>query len=65
MIIGKIKECVDYQTIDIDLKKIKTKKELLNKVATDLNFPAIRENSWDAFAIGLEFYMNLLIPLMQ
>lgn len=49
MIIGKINEGVDYQNIDIDLKGIKTKKELLNKVAKELNFPAIEENSWDAF----------------
>ena len=50
MIIGKIKEGVDYQNIDIDLKGIKTKKELLYKVSKELNFPIIGEDNWDAFS---------------
>ena len=49
MIIGEIKKGVKYNNIEIDLKGIKSQKELLYKVGKELHFPVVGENNWDAF----------------
>ena len=49
MIIGEIKKGVKYHNIEIDLKGIKGKKDLLYKVSKELHFPEVGENNWDAF----------------
>lgn len=49
MIIGKIDKNLKYETIEIDLAGIETRKDLLYKVSKELNFPIIDEDNWDAF----------------
>ena len=49
MIIGQIDKNLKYETIEIDLQGIETKKDLLYKVSKELNFPIWDENNWDAF----------------
>lgn len=49
MIIGNINKNLHYETIEIDLNGIKTKKSLLYKVSKELNFPLWDENNWNAF----------------
>ena len=49
MIIGNIDKNIKYETIEIDLSGIETKKDLLYKVSKELNFPLWGENNWDAF----------------
>ena len=49
MIIGNIDSNLNYETIEIDLKDISTRKDLLYKVSKELNFPLWDENNWDAF----------------
>ena len=49
MIIGEINKDVVYETIEIDLKGIQTKKALLYTVSKELNFPIWDENNWDSF----------------
>ena len=50
MIIGRIDNNLKYETIEIDLQGIETKKDLLYKVSKELNFPIWDENNWNAFS---------------
>ena len=49
MIIGNVNDEIQYETIEIDLKGIQSKKDLLYTVSKELNFPMWDENNWDAF----------------
>jgi hypothetical protein len=49
MIIGNVNDDIQYETIEIDLKGIQSKKDLLYTVSKELNFPMWDENNWDAF----------------
>lgn len=49
MIIGNVNDDIQYETIEIDLKGIQSKKDLLYTVSKELNFPMCDENNWDAF----------------
>ncbi len=48
MIIGEIKKEIKYHNIEIDLKGIEGKNDLLYRVSKELHFPSVVWN-WDAF----------------